>query len=136
MKRALAREQAFILVFEKSFNDLDVPELVDYAVEYCGFKTDCFMERLIEDTLSHLEDIDAVIEKYSIGWKKQRLSRVTLSIMRVACNEIMFMSDIPVSVSIDEAVELAKKYASEEDAAYINGVLGSVAKNESCEKGE
>ena len=54
--------------------------------------------------------------------------------MRVACNEIMFMPDIPVGVSIDEAVELAKKFASEEDAAYITGVLGTVAKNESCEK--
>ena len=134
MKRAVAREQAFILVFEKSFNDADIAELIGYAAENCGWETDEFMEKLAEDTLSHLDAIDPVIEKYCIGWKKERISKVSLSIMRVACNEIMFMQDIPVSVSIDEAVELAKKFASDEDAAYINGVLGTVAKNEGCEK--
>lgn len=134
MKRALAREQAFILVFEKSFNDESVPELIDFAVENCGWETDGFMSELAESTLEHLDAIDEAIEKHCVGWKKNRIPRVSLSIMRVACNEIMFMPDIPVGVSIDEAVELAKKFASEEDAAYINGVLGTVAKNESCEK--
>ena len=134
MKRALAREQAFILVFEKSFNDESVPELIDFAVENCGWETDGFMSELAESTLEHLDAIDEAIAKYCVGWKKNRIPRVSLSIMRVACNEIMFMPDIPVGVSIDEAVELAKKFASEEDAAYINGVLGTVAKNESCEK--
>ena len=134
MKRALAREQAFILVFEKSFNDESVPELIDFAVENCGWETDGFMSELAESTLEHLDAIDEAIEKYCVCWKKNRIPRVSLSIMRVACNEIMFMPDIPVGVSIDEAVELAKKFASEEDAAYINGVLGTVAKNESCEK--
>ena len=103
-------------------------------MENCGWETDGFMSELAESTLEHLDAIDEVIEKYCVGWKKNRIPRVSLSIMRVACNEIMFMPDIPVGVSIDEAVELAKKFASEEDAAYINGVLGTVAKNESCEK--
>ena len=134
MKRALAREQAFILVFEKSFNDESVPELIDFAVENCCWENDGFMSELSEITLDNLDAIDEAIEKYWVGWKKNRIPRVSLSIMRVACNEIMFMPDIPVGVSIDEAVELAKKFASEEDAAYINGVLGTVAKNESCEK--
>ena len=70
MKRAVAREQAFILVFEKSFNDADIAELIGYAAENCGWETDEFMEKLAEDTLSHLDAIDPVIEKYCIGCKK------------------------------------------------------------------
>ena len=134
MKRSKAREQAFILVFEKSFNDGELSELIDFAVENCDWETDSFMAELAQSTLEHLDLVDGVIERYCVGWKKNRIPRVSLSIMRVACNEIMFMPDIPVGVSIDEAVELAKKFASEEDASYINGVLGTVAENESCEK--
>ena len=129
MKRAVAREQAFILVFEKSFNDADIAELIGYAAENCGWETDEFMEKLAEDTVSHLDAIDPVIEKYCIGWKKERISKVSLSIMRVACNEIMFMPDIPVSVSIDEAVELAKTFDDDKAPAFVNGILNGIAED-------
>lgn len=58
------------------------------------------------------------------------MSRVALSVMRLAVYEMMFLSDIPVSVSINEAVELAKTYGGDEDASFINGVLGGIARNE------
>ena len=93
-----------------------------------------FMSQLAEGTFSHIDAIDAVIDKNCIGWKKERLSKVALAILRLCCFELFYRPDIPVGVSIDQAVELAKKYASEEDASYINGVLGSVSRNEDLKK--
>lgn len=133
MKRSVAREQAFILIFEKSFNDGELAELIEYATEYCGWKTGQFMERLAKGTLENLGQIDALIEESCIGWKKERIPRVSLSIMRLCCYEILYEPEIPVGVSIDEAVELAKKFASAEDASYINGVLGTIARKSGAE---
>ncbi len=134
MKRSVAREQAFILVFEKSFNEGEIPDLIDYAVENCGWETSDFMEKLAAGTFENLEKIDSIIEKNCIGWKKNRIPRISLSIMRLCCYELFFEPEIPVGVSIDEAVELAKKFASEEDAAYINGVLGAIVREGGFEK--
>ena len=110
MTRTEEREQAFIFVFEKQFNDdVDTDELMSYAYE-----TECFEK-----------SIDEVIEKYSIGWKKERLPKVTLAILRLAIAEIMYLDSVPSSVSANEAVELAKKYGASSDASFINGILGS-----------
>ena len=75
-----------------------------------------------------LQKIDALIEEHSHKWKTTRLSRVALSVLRLAVYELMYCEDIPVSVSINEAVELAKSYAGEEDASFINGVLGGIVR--------
>ena len=77
---------------------------------------------------NHLEVLDRLIDENSIGWKRSRLSRVAASLLRLALYEMLFEEDIPVSVSINEAVELAKKYGTGEDASFINGLLGTVAK--------
>ncbi|MFQ9845988.1 MAG: transcription antitermination factor NusB [[Clostridium] leptum] len=69
-----------------------------------------------------------MIEKHCIGWTKNRLSRVAVSVLRTAVYEMLYEEKIPVSVSINEAVEIAKTYGSTEDASFVNGVLGSVAK--------
>ena len=74
------------------------------------------------------QEIDGMIEKHCIGWTKNRLSRVAVSVLRTAVYEMLYEEKIPVSVSINEAVEIAKTYGSTEDASFVNGVLGSVAK--------
>ena len=74
------------------------------------------------------EEIDAVIEKYSIGWKISRISKVALAVLRLAVCEMMFIDDVPTGVSINEAVELCKKYAANAEPAFVNGILGTVAK--------
>ena len=134
MKRSLAREQAFILIFEKSFRDEDVTEIIEAAVLARQLEENTFMRELAIGTFEHLEEIDSLIEKHCIGWKKERISRVALAILRLCCFELVYRSDIPVGVSIDQAVELAKKFATEEDASYINGVLGSVSRKEDLKK--
>ena len=134
MSRTASREQAFILIFEKSFNDDALPDLIESAKLSRDLADDEFMERLANGTFENIEYIDSVIEKNCIGWSKNRVSKVALAVMRLCCYEIFFENDIPTSVSIDQAVELAKKFASEEDASFINGVLGSIVKFDNTEK--
>lgn len=126
MTRTQEREQAFIMIFEKAFNsDVGLDELFSYAYETESFEKSVFSEALVKTVFENLEAIDSVIEKYSIGWKISRLPKVTLSILRLAVCEIMFVDSIPESVSANEAVELAKKYATEADASFINGIIGT-----------
>lgn len=126
MTRAQEREQAFILIFERAFNmDVDADDIIGYAVEARLLEPSVFSVSLFKQTYEKLSEIDAVIEKYAIGWKIDRLSKVTLSVLRLAICEILFVDSIPQGVSANEAVELAKKYATADDAAFINGVLGS-----------
>lgn len=126
MTRAQEREQAFILIFERAFNmDTDVDDIIGYAVEARLLELSVFSVSLFKQTYEKLPEIDAVIEKYAIGWKIDRLSKVALSVLRLAICEILFVDSIPHGVSANEAVELAKKYATADDAAFINGILGS-----------
>lgn len=126
MTRAQEREQAFILIFERAFNmDVDADDIIGYAVEARLLEPSLFSVSLFKQTYEKLSEIDAVIEKYAIGWKIDRLSKVTLSVLRLAICEILFVDSIPQGVSANEAVELAKKYATADDAAFINGILGS-----------
>lgn len=76
--------------------------------------------------IENKEKIDGFIDKYAKGWKLDRIAKVDLSILRVAITEILFREDIPFKVSINEAVELSKRYSDEESSSFINGLLGSV----------
>lgn len=125
MKRSEAREQAFTLVFEKAFREDSIEEIIDAAIEARMLVEDAFCKNLAVRTFAHVEEIDTIISKYSDKWKISRLPKVTLAILRLALCELDYFEDIPTAVTIDEAVELAKKYSSDEDAAYINGVLGA-----------
>ena len=124
------REQAFILCFEMLFSDADVDELAENAGEardefLSDYAIDC-----AKGVKAHLEEIDARIgSNLKSGWKISRISRVSLAILRLAVYEILFVDDIPVSVSINEAVELSKKYTVQDDTSFINGVLGSIARS-------
>ena len=128
MTRRQAREQAFCLLFEKTFKELDtIEEILADAIEGGAPETDSFTLQVAQGVLDHQTTIDDKIESLAKGWKLTRLPRVTLSILRLAMYEMTLLADIPISVSINEAVELAKKYATEEDASYINGVLAALA---------
>ena len=127
MKRSEEREQAFILVFEKIFNsELSSQDIKDFAVESELFTAGGFAEKLFDTVCDNVEMLDEKISQYLKGWTLQRIPRVSLAVLRLAVCEILFFDDVPDGVCANEAVELAKKYAGEEDAAFINGVLGSV----------
>lgn len=131
MTRREEREQAFILLFEKSFNDeTDLSELYELALENEIVSESEFVKKLAFSVWENLDSVDAVIEKYAKGWKINRISKVALAVLRMAIGEMLYFDDIPVGVSINEAVELCKKYAAKDDASFVNGLLGSVSKEE------
>ena len=110
MTRREARELAFILLFEMSFTGEPVGTILENAAESRDVEGDAFALSLAEGAAAHLEEEDTLISAFSRKWNKDRLSRVALSIMRLAIYEMEHEENIPVSVSINEAVELAKKY--------------------------
>lgn len=131
MNRSQEREQAFIILFEKAFNpEISEEELITMAEESEFIEATPFTEQLIRNTLENSGKIDEVIEENSVGWSLSRMTRVSLAILRLAVGEILYQDDIPDSVSINEAVELAKKYAGKKDSAFINGVLGSIVRGQ------
>jgi len=80
----------------------------------------------VEGVLQHKDEIDQFIERFSNNWKISRMSRVDRNIMRIAVFEILYCDDIPFKVSINEAVDLGKRYGTEESGAFINGILDSI----------
>ena len=132
MTRKEERELAFTLVFEKIFNDeLSIEEIVENAVEARLVEENTFAFSLAQLTYENIDEIDKLINENSVGWRVERLPKVSLAIMRLALCEILYVPSVPTGVSINEAVELAKKFATQEDASFINGILGKyVRENE------
>lgn len=128
LSRRELREKAFEMIFEKTFkSDTPIAEILDRYKEDTDGVIDDYLNDLLTGVETCMEELDRHIEKASISWQKSRISRVNISILRLAIYEIVYIDDIPVKVSINEAIELAKKYAGADDPAFINGVLGAVA---------
>ena len=125
MTRKEERELAFTLIFEKIFNDdLTIEEIFKNAVEARFIEENTYAFSVSQLTYEHCDKIDSIINENSVGWKVNRLPKVSLALLRLALCEILYVPSVPNGVSINEAVELAKKFSSQEDAAFINGVLG------------
>ncbi len=145
MTRKKAREIALHLIFEMGFREFDeecIEERLDWKemdslkeeVETYGETPDDaqfdYIREAVKGVAGKKDEIDKEIEKYAKGWKLSRISRMTLAIMRLAVYEMRYVEDVPVRAAINEAVNLAKAYDSEEAPKFINGILGSVARNE------
>lgn len=132
MNRRQARENVFYLVFETEFQkeDINCAELFQTAQDIGVVEYDEFTEKVFFGVMSELDAIDAKIAENAKGWKLERLSKVSLAIMRICVYEMLFCEDIPFNVSINEAVELAKKFDYDKAPGFINGVLNKVAENE------
>ena len=131
MTRKEAREQAFIMIFEKEFNsEYTLDEIIEAAKDAELFEADSFAVNLASKTLEDMDKLnDLISSNLKGGWKLNRISKVSLAILRLAVCELINFSDIPVSVSINEAVDLAKTYAADEDFSFVNGLLASVSRN-------
>lgn len=129
-KRRKSREQAFIILFEKSFNsDMTVDEILNIALETGVISEDKYTQKLVKTAEEHLSEIDSLAERNLKGWTMARISKVSLALIRMAITEMKYFEDVPVGVSINEAVEICKIYGSDEDKSFINGLLGSVSRN-------
>ena len=130
MSRRKSREQAFALLFEKSFNDQPILDLAEGAQDAREFIIEPFALSLAQGAEEKLTEIDALIEEHSHKWSHNRISRVALAVLRLAIYEMKYCDETPDSVAINEAVELAKKYGGDEDSSFVNGILGSISRAE------
>lgn len=129
MTRHESRQEAFCLLFERIFTDATLEEVMENAVEGRDATLSAYAVELATTADSHQEELDAIIEPKLKKWKLNRISKVSLAALRLAVSELHYEENIPVSVVIDEAVELTKRFSGEEDASFVNGVLANIAKD-------
>lgn len=133
MARKFAREALMKLLYEKDVAGEHHKESLLALID--EYKLNANDEKYIKEILFSMDEeqskIDGYIEKYAKGWTVDRMSKVDLAILRLAIYEILYKEDIPYGVSINEAVELAKKYGNEKSSSFINGILGNFVSMES-----
>ena len=128
MTRREAREQAFTIIFEWEFHNEEIAEMIENAEYGREIQVDQYAKDLAEKIVANIDIIDGKIDQFSTKWKRKRIAKVSLAVLRTALGEMMYFKDVPTSVAINEAVEITKKFATEADASYINGVLGGAAR--------
>ena len=133
MSRKRSREVAMDLLFENSIKKEKPEEIIENFLENTEYDIENLDMTYIRDILSGIESnisqIDETIEKYLVKWKLSRISKVNLSILRLATYEILFDDKIPFRVSINEALDLTRRYSDESSVAFVNGVLDKISKN-------
>ena len=131
MTRHKSRENAFIAVFEAGFsaNDLeDILAVTQELPEYEDYVLDEFAMNLIKLYYDHADEVNDMIQSKLKGWDQKRISRVCSAILRLSTAEMMYSNEDMDSIIINEAVEICKEYAGENDYQFVNGVLGAISK--------
>lgn len=131
MTRHKSRENAFIAVFEAGFsaNDLeDILAVTQELPEYEDYMLDEFAMNLIKLYYDHADEVNDMIQSKLKGWDQKRISRVCSAILRLSTAEMMYSNEDMDSIIVNEAVEICKEYAGENDYQFVNGVLGAISK--------
>jgi transcription antitermination protein NusB len=130
-KRRLGREVALKILFQMDLTTITLEEAVATAREatHADDETIAFASNLVSETTTRQNEIDELLAKYTKQWPSDRMANIDRALLRMATCEILYFPDIPESVSIDEAVELAKKYSTADSGRFINGVLGSLIRD-------
>lgn len=145
MSRRSARELALHIIYAGEYSEKTPTEVVEYCLstehfaslegEYKLYNSSPeenqleYIKKAAQGVLEHGPELDSYIERYTVGWNVSRISRMAKCIMRLSMFEMMYMQ-IPVGASVNEALEFAKIYDSEEAATFINGILASFIKKE------
>ena len=130
MNRKEARENAFLLLYEGVCkNDESAEEIFEKATAERELQTDAYVKDVFFGVYAKAEALEEVISKNLVGWKKERVSLVSMALLRLGAYEILFREDIPVKVSINECIELSKKYDDEKSYKFVNGVLNAIFKS-------
>lgn len=134
MSRTSAREAAMKLLYQYSITGeltkaslTDAPDVLN--TESLDQDNLCYIDKILDDFENKCEEIDAIISMNSKSWKLERIAKVDLAILRLALYEILYIEEIPQKVTINEAVELAKKYSAEKSYQFVNGLLGGYLRN-------
>jgi transcription antitermination protein NusB len=131
MKRRKAREHALQILFQLDLRK-EKPSAASLRRFWMEFQPEeevkAFAEEIIKGTYKHLPEINGLIHQCAKNWSLERMAVVDRNVLRMAIYEILYRIDIPTSVSINEAIEIAKKYGTEESGAFVNGILDRVAR--------
>jgi N utilization substance protein B len=127
--RRKARELALQALYQIEMTGDDTQAALDRFLKHFegSAKSREFARRLVEGVISRRPEIDRLIAQSTEHWKLDRMGKVELTILRMGTYELVFCPDIPSNVSLDEAIEIGKRYGSDESAAFINGILDQVA---------
>jgi len=130
-KRRKAREIILKALFQMDIGRINLEDALLYAYgRVQDEKIKEYASSVVRGAWDNLADIDRIISEKSKNWKINRIANVDRNILRIAIYEMLYREDIPTSVSINEAVELAKKYGTEESGKFVNGILGTLVKSE------
>ncbi len=146
MTRSHAREIAIHMIFALSFGDFEAEELIQQQMnqerfkelapdmplysQYPNEKQEKYIIGLVRGVFAHGYELDDYISRYAKNWNFARIPRMAAAIMRTAMYEVLYMPEIPNAVAVNEAVEIAKSYESQEVVSFVNGVLGSFVRTE------
>jgi N utilization substance protein B len=128
-----AREAAVQYLYQREMQGDQSDQALEEFYEMRGLSPSGrrFCDELLQGWMQHREEIDEVIAKNARNFEFHRLSAVDRNVLRIACHEILFRSDIPAPVAINEAIEIAKKYSTEDSGKFVNGVLDNIRKQKS-----
>ena len=130
MNRYDARQLAFELLFASTYFSEETEDgvgLYDKERRLRGFEENEYVRDLLTGVADHRDELDALIAENAKGWRIGRISRTALSILRLSVYEMLYRTDVPYNVSINEAVELAKKYGEDSTSRFVNGILNTIA---------
>ncbi len=129
ISRKEARRMLFALLFETEFKPEESPESIyNSALEDRSLPEDDYIKSVFFGICEKSAELDAIISKYAKGWRADRLSKVSRSVIRLSVYEILY-ADIPANVSVSEAVDIAKKFGEDKARAFVNGVLASIVRD-------
>ncbi len=133
-KRRSGRELAFRLLFQCDVGGQPLEDVLEVAHQESEATEDVwnFAVELARGTWQVHAELDAIIARYAAGWTLERMANADRNLLRLALYEILYRDDIPQSVSINEAVELAKRYSTADSAKFINGILGNFCRERSA----
>ncbi len=128
MKRKKSRENAFIVIFESFFFDEKEEDFLARIERMEDLSFSSYSKELISGVLKKRDELDSKIKLYLKNWEIERISKILIAILEISFYEILYVDDVDFPVSINEAVELAKKYFGGDGPSFVNGVLGSFVK--------
>ena len=131
MNRRQEREETFLMLFEGEFAPAKTEEeIYADAKEARDVEESAYVREVLAGVRLHRAEIDALVDAHSHGWKRSRLSGVARAAILLAVYEMLYMPDVPLRVSLNEAVELMKKYDEDKARVFVNGVLNAISRDE------
>lgn len=131
MSRRIARETALKTLFQQEFQEISADKAMPLSLEEAEMTENDFLfaKNIIAGVIEHRPQLDSTLNEFAVDWKMDRIARLERTILRMALFELMFLNDVPVGVTVNEAIEIAKIYSTQEASKFINGILGNVVQH-------